>query len=222
MLFSLPFILGAIALGTTQKALHTNGTDLIVGFLQFFVDIPIFLLSIAVSGCVLTLSRQNIDKFNPFKELFNRIKPPYLKGIIITNILMGLLLLSWTIVPFIIVLIVVSFVGGETFFTFLFALATFIVGIWKICQYSQAIFLMYDIIEKNGKLDSSMQAITLSKELMKGHIWDFIRLQLSFIGWGLLALLTCGIGAIFLVPYTDMANAEFYRALNREDEELSF
>lgn len=50
---------------------------------------------------------------------------------------------------------------------------------------------------------------------MKGHIWDFLRLQLSFFGWGALAILTCGIGFLFLTPYMSTANAVFYSKLSK-------
>jgi len=49
--------------------------------------------------------------------------------------------------------------------------------------------------------------------LMDGHKWDLFVLDLSFIGWILLCLLTCGIGFIFLAPYMEMAHVEFYREL---------
>lgn len=58
-----------------------------------------------------------------------------------------------------------------------------------------------------------MDAIRKSKELMRGHKWDLFVLDLSFIGWILLSMLTGGIGFIFLAPYIDMAHVEFYRQL---------
>ena len=38
-------------------------------------------------------------------------------------------------------------------------------------------------------------------------------LDLSFIGWYLLGSLVCGIGALFVVPYHEMARANFYESL---------
>ena len=43
-------------------------------------------------------------------------------------------------------------------------------------------------------------------------------LDLSFIGWILLSILTCGILFIYVVPYMQAARAEFYRTLKGENE----
>ncbi len=50
-----------------------------------------------------------------------------------------------------------------------------------------------------------------SAHLMRGNKWRLFCLQLSFIGWALLAgCCTCGIGNIFLQPYINAADAAFY------------
>ena len=41
-------------------------------------------------------------------------------------------------------------------------------------------------------------------------------LQLSFIGWILLAIVTLGIGFLFVGPYMQTANAAFYEDLKAE------
>ena len=50
----------------------------------------------------------------------------------------------------------------------------------------------------------------MSKEMMKGNKLNYFALNLSFIGWALLAMLTFGIGLFFLLPYINAALAEFY------------
>ncbi len=57
-------------------------------------------------------------------------------------------------------------------------------------------------------------AIDLSRTLMNGHKGHAFLLDLSFIGWYILGILTCGILLIFHVfPYVQCTNAELYRAL---------
>ena len=51
---------------------------------------------------------------------------------------------------------------------------------------------------------------------MKGHKMDFFLLQLSFIGWIIVCILTCGIGLIWLLPYQSAAEAAFYNDLKAE------
>ena len=46
---------------------------------------------------------------------------------------------------------------------------------------------------------------------MDGHKWELFCLELSFIGWVLLAGITFGVGGIFLAPYMKAAYAAFYR-----------
>ncbi len=54
------------------------------------------------------------------------------------------------------------------------------------------------------------RSLNLSKAMMRGNKLHYLGLQLSFIGWGLLAILTCGIGYLFLTPYINQTNAEVY------------
>ena len=59
-----------------------------------------------------------------------------------------------------------------------------------------------------------MDALKLSFEKMKGYKWKAFVLDLSFIGWDLLNICTCGILDIFYVrPYKEQARAEFYLAV---------
>ncbi|WP_242863956.1 DUF975 family protein [Clostridium tepidiprofundi] len=63
-----------------------------------------------------------------------------------------------------------------------------------------------------------MDTLRLSKEMMYGYKWKLFVLQLSFIGWGLLCVLTLGIGLLWLVPYIEMTKANFYEDVKREWE----
>ena len=53
--------------------------------------------------------------------------------------------------------------------------------------------------------------------LMKGNKWRLFCLQISFIGWILLAALTFGIGMIALTPYMNAATAVFYSEISGRD-----
>ena len=96
-------------------------------------------------------------------------------------------------------------------FVFLWSLLFFIPGVIMAYAYSMAIYVAND----NPEL-SAMDAIRKSRELMDGHKWDLFVLDLSFIGWIFLCLLTFGIGFFFLAPYIEMAHVEFYRELTEQ------
>jgi uncharacterized membrane protein len=54
------------------------------------------------------------------------------------------------------------------------------------------------------------RALKLSMAMTDGHKWQIFVLYLSFIGWALLALLTFGLGFLFLAPYVKATQAELY------------
>ncbi|MCR5161536.1 MAG: DUF975 family protein [Lachnospiraceae bacterium] len=57
-----------------------------------------------------------------------------------------------------------------------------------------------------------------SQRLMQGNMLRFLKLQLSFLGYALLCLLTFGIGLLWLIPYIHVSNARFYDTLDRNSE----
>ncbi|CEK38950.1 DUF975 family protein [Paraclostridium sordellii] len=60
------------------------------------------------------------------------------------------------------------------------------------------------------------EAIKLSMNIMKGNKCKLFILELSFIGWAILALLTFGIGFFWLEPYIMLTKANFYKLISRK------
>ena len=60
--------------------------------------------------------------------------------------------------------------------------------------------------------------IEKSMKMMDGHKFDLFYLYLTFIGWGLLCILTLGIGLLWFVPYMQSALAHFYEDVKAEYE----
>ena len=81
-------------------------------------------------------------------------------------------------------------------------------GIVKQFSYAMTPFIMAE----NPDMTAN-EAITASRELMDGHKGELFILDLTFIGWDLLALLTLNFGHIFLNPYRNAAHAAFYKDL---------
>ncbi len=100
----------------------------------------------------------------------------------------------------------VSFLVG--LFTFLWSLLFVIPGIIKAISYSQATL----IVAENPKT-GALEAINQSKDMMEGHKMDYFVLGLSFIGWGLLVPFTLGILCIWLVPYINATQINFYNEI---------
>ncbi len=98
-------------------------------------------------------------------------------------------------------------------YTLLWCLLLIIPGIIKGISYSMTNFVLLD----NPELKYNA-AITRSSQLMKGHKMQYFWFGVSFIGWYLLALLTLGIGLLWLVPYFNTAKAAFYHELLEEEQ----
>lgn len=90
-------------------------------------------------------------------------------------------------------------------FIWLWSLLLIVPGIIASYRYRLAPYLMAE----NPNL-GIREAVNMSKELMAGHKWRLFCLELSFIGWGILSALTCGIGDLWLNPYISAATAAFY------------
>lgn len=78
-------------------------------------------------------------------------------------------------------------------------------------------YAMYPFILAEHPNLRTLEVLRRSKEMMRGNRWKFFCLNLSFIGWVLLSVLSLGIGYLFLTPYVVMSQAAFYRDLARED-----
>lgn len=86
-------------------------------------------------------------------------------------------------------------------------------GIIISLMLSQVEFVMEDDKEI-GYLDAMKRSV----DLMKGHKAKLFWLNLSFIGWIILAILTFGIGLLLLLPYINTTLAYFYEDLKAEQQ----
>ena len=95
-------------------------------------------------------------------------------------------------------------------FTFLWIWLLIIPGIIKAYSYSMTPYIVKDMVA-SGKQVSATDGINASKELMKGHKMALFIFDLSFLGWNILAAITCGLGYLWVTPYYQTAKANFYR-----------
>ena len=106
-------------------------------------------------------------------------------------------------------IVAVKFLAG--LFITLWSLLLVIPGIIKGFEYLMVGYILADDPDMGV-----MDALRKSKQMMKGHKWNAFVLKLSFLGWGILSLLTFGILDIFYVrPYMEATYAELYLALKQ-------
>ncbi|MDI9606350.1 MAG: DUF975 family protein [Bacteroidota bacterium] len=71
--------------------------------------------------------------------------------------------------------------------------------------YSMTFFILVDNPDY-----TAVEALKKSRELMYGYKWKFFCLNLRFIGWFLLAIVTLGIAMLWVSPYMFVSYAKFY------------
>ena len=95
----------------------------------------------------------------------------------------------------------------------LLALGALVMKVRVFCKF----FLVWFIGMDEPKLGAVMTFKT-SADMMKGYKWKFFCLQLRFIGWLFLSILTSGIGLLWVTPYILVSFAKFYEDVKADYE----
>ncbi len=103
-----------------------------------------------------------------------------------------------------------SLVFFKNLFTALWTLLLLFPGVIAYYRYAMAEYLMVQNPNLSGR-----EAIAKSKEMMRGHKAELFVLQLSFIGWAFLSVVTMGIGFLWLMPYMEQAKTQFFFELSQ-------
>lgn len=97
-------------------------------------------------------------------------------------------------------------------YVFLWSLLFIIPGIVMGYAYSMTDYIICEYPHL-----SASHALDLSKRMTYGHKADLFVFDLSFIGWGMLSVITCMIvGIVYVFPYRFTAHAGVYEALKYE------
>lgn len=143
------------------------------------------IFSAGISWTFLDLYREKRQDIRPFSDAFRGFAGPVVLGVICLYVITTVFISLWTL------LLIVP-------------------GIIKGYSYSQTYFVYYDAFEETGVRPGFLNSITRSRQLMNGYKGQLFLLDLSFIGWHILAILTLGIGYLWLTPYITATKAAFY------------
>lgn len=156
------------------------------------------------------ISLHTKDRPVEFKTLFSKFS--IFGKAFVMNLLVGIFVALWMfagMIPAIILGILLYFVNESLLILLpLLLIAGTIPGIIASYRYAMAPY----ILTQNPGM-SATDAITRSKELMRGNKWRFFCMHFSFIGWAILCLFTLGLGYLVLRPYISAAEAHFYLTL---------
>ena len=84
-----------------------------------------------------------------------------------------------------------------------------LIGIFGIISVSLSYSQVFYLLADNPAM-GAMEAIGRSRKIMAGNRWKLFCLGCRFIGWGILCLLTLGIGLLWLSPYMYVSFVKFY------------
>lgn len=105
----------------------------------------------------------------------------------------------------------------QSLFVLLWMLLLIIPGLIAAYSYAMTFYILAD-----DKSISAMDAIRKSKQMMAGNKWKLLCLSFRFFGWMLLAILTLGIGLIWLMPYMSVSFAIFYNDIKNTQPQETF
>lgn len=74
-------------------------------------------------------------------------------------------------------------------------------------------YSFYILAEDHTKTIS--ECLSESRELTKGYKFQLFILELSFIGWNILVIITFGIAGLWVTPYVTLTEALFYEELKK-------
>lgn len=116
-------------------------------------------------------------------------------------------------------LMVIKISLWQMLFTTLWTFLLVIPGVIKAYSYGQALYLYKDDVAHGAKVQSALAYVRESQKLMNGRKWERFVLDLSFIGWELLAaLIPFRLGYLALGPYMSATFAQFYLEIRDERE----
>ncbi len=200
---------------------------MIANFIPFIGSVALLVVSIPLSfgfiGQLLKFSRKEqagvLDfftiGFNNFGKSWSIVGYTFLK-------LIGYII-AYVVCTFAMVGLIVAALNAESLTMLaiggvIFALLFIIIYVLLIMK--SYLYVLTEYIG-NDKTDmSAKDVVEKSSELMKGHRWELFVLELSFIGWMILAMLTCGIGLLWLEPYMQITTIKFYESLANENNNV--
>lgn len=109
----------------------------------------------------------------------------------------------------------IKVIGLMSIYIFLWCLLLFIPGIIKAYSYCFAPYISMD----NDELTAE-ECINESMKLTNGYKMKLFLLDLSFIGWYLLSIVTLGIAILWVVPYHEAARIALYEDIKAQPQAI--
>ena len=220
VLISLAYFVLFYIIGLLES--HTVGfANTVVSILAFLIEVP---LGFGLTVCSVKLfNGEDVKWFDFFSFGFDNFGKSW--GITLRTALKLLLPFMLLVVSIVLIVAGSYFSVGTALFTATTSssyIVMIVIGcimyvisfIWLIVK-SYYYELTYMIAAENPEM-SSKDVVDKSKELMQNNRLKLFCLEFSFIGWAILAVLSLGIGMLWLAPYIQFAKVSFYKNLIKE------
>ncbi len=194
---------------------------LIMSISSATVVLGIFITPVMAYGLVITSLKLTRGESIQFSDIFSGFQFHYWRAVWL-GIVKPFFLCCWSVPSTIIASLIINsdiiqgiytegFSVGRILLLLLsdaIVLAGAVVVLIKVFAYSLSSHVLYD--QDLGACDS----VTESRFLMEDVKGRLFRLYISFTGWFLLSILTCGILLFWVIPYVSVAKAELYNPLH--------
>ncbi|MCK8058640.1 MULTISPECIES: DUF975 family protein [unclassified Fusibacter] len=169
-------------------------------------------LALGIHSMILTLINDGDADIENMFDGFKDFGQAFLIGL-----LRWVFILLWSLLAFIpmIVFAVGASFGSASMIFFAFPLMILLSIPAMMAYYS---YSMVFFVKINEPELTAMEVLSRSKEIMMGYKMKLFLLNLSFIGWIILASLSFGIGYLWLTPYMFVANGVFYTYLSKQSQ----
>ncbi|EMA6343266.1 DUF975 family protein [Bacillus cytotoxicus] len=225
LIIFIPAVLLIIATGDSLYAFEEGVVGIGAAIAFIFIYILMFIVNYGAYGIMVygytnlyvNISKRNNVTIDYLFEGFRGVNRIW-KSI---KAMLGVFIYSLSWVPVIFMGILMFLVGDENnppesialvIVVFCFIFISIIVSIIASFSYAMTFYILVENPEY-----SVLQALKESKSIMKGHKMDLFLLWLSFIGWGILAMFTLGIGFLWLYPYFTTTTAHFYQYISEKE-----
>ena len=198
-------------LSALQESAGGSGVGFILELLKTIVD---FIVEMVLVSFFLIFSRSpDPVSLKDYFEGYNKWARAILCGLwkLLWSFLRGLLAIPLIVIFVIIISCFSNFDGPDSVnytICMILLLIGFIPMFIKTIEYSFAFFFAAEFPEVGIRT-----SLRLSITIAKGHRWEIFVLNISFIGWVLLSILTCGVGFLWSLPYYYMTLTNAYHAL---------
>ncbi len=104
---------------------------------------------------------------------------------------------------------------ADTLLAIAIGVALYIAGMIVVLIVSLRLSQTYMLLVEHSDM-GVIEALRTSSQMMEGNMGRLFYIYLSFIGWSMLGLLSCGIGMLWVTPYMMQVGVNFYRDLTGE------